>query len=152
MLRVIANKDWGPSHQDIAPPFQNGRSPLWKIAGWYMAALLTHGLIDPGGPDPFVWSGKALVAGWLAVWFVRAVRDGRIPLGWLTQLTTESAVVLPAPAGDRTLTPGKRPGRRSPGWAAAHISGSPGAVGGCSRTPSTRSWSSARHVEARQAR
>ena len=66
----------------MAPPFQTGRSPLWKIAGWYVAALLAHGLIDPGGHDPFVWGVKALMAGWLAVWFVRAVRDGRVPLDW----------------------------------------------------------------------
>ena len=108
MSRAIANKDWGPSHQDMVPPFQQRRSPLWKIAGWYIVALFAHGLIDPGGPDPFVWSLKALVAGWLAVWFVRAVRDGRVPLGWLlTHLTIPAPEVLPALTGDRSLTPGE---------------------------------------------
>jgi len=86
MSRAIANKVWGPSHQDMAPPFQNRRSPLWKIAGWFLVALFAHGIVDPGGPDPFVWSLKALVLGWLMVWFVRAVRDGRIPVSWLSSL------------------------------------------------------------------
>jgi type IV secretion system protein VirD4 len=95
----------------MAPPFQNRRSLLWKIAGWYVVALFAHSLIDPGGPDAFMWSLKALVAGWLAKLFVRAVRDGRIPTGWLlTRLTTLRAPVpevLPPLKADAELTPGE---------------------------------------------
>ena len=108
MSRAIANKDWGPSHQDMAPPFQNRRSPLWKIAGWYLVALFAHGIIDSGGPDALMWSLKALLVGWLTVWFVRAVRDGRIPIGWLlTRLTTPVPEILPLVTGDAQLTPGE---------------------------------------------
>ena len=90
----------------MAPPFQNRRSPLWKIAGWYLVALFAHGVIDKGGPDPFMWSLKALVVGWLTVWFVRAVRDGRIPISWLASLisTTPAEEVV---IRDDMRTPGE---------------------------------------------
>jgi len=55
-----------------------------------------------------MWSLKTLVLGWLTVWFVRAVRDGRIPIGWLlTRLTTPVPEVLPALTRDAQLTPGE---------------------------------------------
>ena len=90
----------------MAPPFQNRRSPLWKIAGWYLVALFAHGVVDTGGPDPFMWSLKALVVGWLTVWFVRAVRDGRIPISWLASLisTTPAEEVV---IRDDMRTPGE---------------------------------------------
>jgi type IV secretory pathway TraG/TraD family ATPase VirD4 len=95
----------------MAPPFQNRRSRLWKIAGWYIVALFAHSLIDPGGPHAFMWSLKALVVGWLAKLFVQAVRDERVPIGWLltrlTTLTTPVPEVLPALKADAQLTPGE---------------------------------------------
>jgi type IV secretion system protein VirD4 len=90
----------------MAPPFQNRRPPLWKIASWYLVALFAHGIVDQGGPDALMWSLKALVLGWLTVWFVRAVRDGRIPISWLSSLisTTPAEEVV---IHDDMRTPGE---------------------------------------------
>jgi type IV secretion system protein VirD4 len=100
-------RDWGPSHQDMAPPFQKRPSWFWNILGWYLLALIAHGAIDKGGPDPLIWSLKALVAGWLTVWFVQAVRDGRIPISWLASLiSTTPAEEVVVDAND-VGTPGE---------------------------------------------
>ncbi len=84
---------------------------MWKLAGWYIVALFAHSLIGPGGPEAFMWSLEALVVGWLSARFTRAVRDGRIPLGWLltrlTTLRTPVPEVLPALKADAQLTPGE---------------------------------------------
>ena len=96
MSSVPAKKDWGPSHQQMAPPFQKRRSWFWRLAGWYVLALIAHGVVDAGGQDALGWSLKALVVGWLAVWLVRAVRDRRIPIASLWEsVSTEAPDALP---------------------------------------------------------
>ena len=92
----------------MTPPFQKRPSRLWKVAGWFTLAMIAHGVVDPSGHDALAWSLEALVLGWLAQLFVRAVRDGQIPIGWLlTRLTTPVPDVLPALTRDAALTPGE---------------------------------------------
>jgi type IV secretory pathway TraG/TraD family ATPase VirD4 len=54
--------------------------------GWFLLAVWAHGVIDPGGPNVFGWSVQMVILGWLARMFVRGVREGRIPIGWLVRL------------------------------------------------------------------
>jgi type IV secretion system protein VirD4 len=97
MSSRFINREWGPSHQEMASPFRTRRSRFWKFVGWYVLALTAHGVVDPGGQDALGWSLKTLVVGWLAVRFVRAVRDGRIPVAWLwKRVSTEAPDALPA--------------------------------------------------------
>jgi type IV secretion system protein VirD4 len=74
MSRMINDKPWGPSHQDLAPPFQKKPSTIWKLFGWavflFIAWALTH---------PMSWGIKALLATVLLTLLVRAIADGRLP-------------------------------------------------------------------------
>jgi type IV secretion system protein VirD4 len=108
MSRAIANRGWGPSHQEMAPPFQKGQPWVWKLVGWFVVALVAHGMVDPGGHHAFVWSLKALALGWLVKLFMGAVRDGRIPIQW-PRIETETAVpeLLPALTEGTSLTRGE---------------------------------------------
>ena len=91
----------------MAPPFEKRRSRVWKVAGWFALAIFAHSIIDPGGQDAFGWSLKALVLGWLAVWLVRAARDGRIPIAWLwKRASTEAPDALPALVDGEPVTTG----------------------------------------------
>jgi type IV secretion system protein VirD4 len=108
MSRAITNKSWGPSHQEMAPPFQKGPSRAWKVVGWFLVAMLAHSVVDPQGGDVLTWSLKALLVGWLTKLLVQAVHDGQIPIGWLlTRVTTEAPEVLPALTGEGSLRPGE---------------------------------------------
>ena len=83
MSRQAINRGWGPSHQEMAPPFEKRGPWVWKLAGWYLLALIAHGIVDPSGHEPLAWSLEALVLGWLVKLFAGAVRDGQIRIGWL---------------------------------------------------------------------
>ena len=81
---------------------------MWKLAGWYLLALIAHGIVDPGGHDPLAWSLEALVLGWLVKLFAVAVRDGQIPIGWLrTGGETQVPELVPALTEGGSLTPGE---------------------------------------------
>jgi type IV secretion system protein VirD4 len=100
MSREIVNRDWGPSHQQMAPPFQKRQPWVWKLVGWFAVALLAHSIIDRNGGDVVGWSFKAVLLGWLVRLFVGAVRDGRIPVPWpRTEETTPAPELLPALTG-----------------------------------------------------
>ena len=84
MSRRLANKAWGPSHQHREPPPHRGRWEwLWSALGWYILALLTYSALRPSGENPFTWSLKAFLVGWLVKVLAGAVHDGRIPIAWL---------------------------------------------------------------------
>ena len=80
------NHPWGPTHQQLDPPWEHSRSPIWKALGWLLAAMWLHNVIDPGGGEVLVWCIKIVAAGWAARKLVRAVRADRIPVRWLTDL------------------------------------------------------------------
>jgi type IV secretion system protein VirD4 len=82
----------------MAPPFEKRPSRLWKLAGWFVLALLAHPIVDPTGHHAFAWSLKALVVGWLAKLLLQAVHDGRIPVG-LLRPKEKAPEVLPALTG-----------------------------------------------------
>src|ERR1700733_6423287 len=98
MSRGIVNRGWGPSHQQMAPPFEKRRSVLWKVLGWFVFALLAHPIVDPAGHHAFAWSLKALAVAWLAKLLLQAIYDGRIPIGRL-RTKEKASEVLPALAG-----------------------------------------------------
>jgi type IV secretion system protein VirD4 len=107
MSRAIADRGWGPSHQEMAPPFEKRQAWVWKLVGWFILALIVHGTVDPGGHNALVWGLKALVVGWLVKLFVGAVRDGRIPIQWpRTEAETRAPEVLPGLTGG-SQTPGE---------------------------------------------
>jgi type IV secretion system protein VirD4 len=87
MSRAIEDRrrgrDWGPSHQQISAPWQRQRSPVWRLVGWFLAAMFLHNAIDKGGGDELAWCLNAMVLGWLAKMLVRAVREERVPVAWL---------------------------------------------------------------------
>ncbi|MGH2833120.1 MAG: type IV secretory system conjugative DNA transfer family protein [Solirubrobacteraceae bacterium] len=94
MSRTFSNESWGPRHQQPPVVPAKHRSIVWKALGWYLVALFAHGVIDPAGPNMFEWSAHAVVMGWLTVLFVRGVRDGRIPIGWLLRLCERLALLF----------------------------------------------------------
>jgi type IV secretion system protein VirD4 len=77
-----ADQTWGPTHQQLDPPWQRGRSPIWKALGWLLAALWLHNVIDPGGGEVLIWCIKVVAIGWAAKKLIRAVREDRIPIQW----------------------------------------------------------------------
>ena len=73
----MSTRPWGPSHQEIEPPFQRGPSLLWKFAGLLALDLFLYLLLGAHG-NFFVWSLEALAVvglGWLAL---IALVDGRL--------------------------------------------------------------------------
>lgn len=91
----------------MAPPFEKRPSRLWKLAGWFVLAMVAHGVIDPKGHDAFVWSLQALLVGWLAKLFLQAVHDGRVPIHWpRTAEATRAPEVLAALTDGMPLTAG----------------------------------------------
>ena len=108
MSRAVANRSWGPSHQQIDPPPRKySWLWLWRLGGFYALALLAYGIVDPGG-NAFAWGLKALVVGWVVKLLIAALADGRIPVAWLWSLIwrpRESAEELAGAEGE-----GKTPG------------------------------------------
>jgi type IV secretory pathway TraG/TraD family ATPase VirD4 len=85
MSRPVSDESWGPRDQQLEPvPAKHG--VLKKAAGWFLLALVLHGIIDPGGPDALDWSVKAAALLWLATLLMRGVRTGQIPIDWLIRL------------------------------------------------------------------
>ena len=90
MSRAISKRSWGPSHQEMEPPFRRGPSLLWKLVGFFALALFVHTIIDPRGDNAIVWCLEAMALGWLAKLLMAALAEGRIPIGWLSQLIAKS--------------------------------------------------------------
>src|SRR5271170_1859782 len=108
MSRAISKRSWGPSHQQMKPPFERGLSLPWKLAGLFALAFFVHGIVDPRGPAPIQWCLKALVLGWLATLLLAAIADGRIPIRWLWSLLKRTeAAGEPATADVQDKTPGE---------------------------------------------
>jgi len=107
MSRAVAKKSWGPTHQEMAPPFEKRPSRVLKIVGWFVLALAVHAIVDPKGHDVFVWGLVALLIGWLGKWFLGAVLDERISIRrpWMGG-ETQAPEVLSAMTGE-TQTPGE---------------------------------------------
>ncbi len=57
MSRAISKRSWGPSHQEMEPPFRRGPSLLWKLVGFFALALFVHTILDPRGQtrSPGAW-------------------------------------------------------------------------------------------------
>jgi type IV secretion system protein VirD4 len=110
MSRAVVNKVWGPSHQEMAPPFEKRRSRLWKVVGWFVLALAAHGIVDPKGHDALAWSLRALLIGWLGRLLLQAVLDGRIPVRYLLRRgeVRRPEVVPRLSGGSATLTGGQQ--------------------------------------------
>jgi len=107
MSRVVVKKSWGPSHQEMAPPFEKRPSRALKVVGWFVLVLAVHAIVDAKGHDVFAWSLQALLIGWLGKWLLQAVLDERIPIRWpWTGAETQAPEVLPALTGE-TQTPGE---------------------------------------------
>ena len=107
MSSTVAKKSWGPSHQEMAPPFEKRQPWVSKVVGWFLLAMIAHGVVDPNGGDVLGWSLKALVVGWLTKLFVGAVRDGRIPIRWpRTEAEAQTPELLRALTGG-SQTPGE---------------------------------------------
>ena len=89
----VDNQQWGPSHQQMTPPWQqrSDHSLIWRVIGWFLAAMFLHTIIDNkgGAGDEITWCLKVMTLGWIAKWVIQGVRDGRIPIGWLTRLGAE---------------------------------------------------------------
>jgi type IV secretory pathway TraG/TraD family ATPase VirD4 len=83
---VDGRQAWGPTDQQMTPPWERKRSGFWRVAGWFLFALFLHGWIDPHGPDAVGWSLQMLIFGWAARSIYRGVQDGRIPVRWLLWL------------------------------------------------------------------
>ena len=84
--RVDGGQAWGPTDQQMTPPWERKRSGFWRVAGWFLFALFLHGWIDPHGPDAVGWSLQMLIFGWAGKSIYRGVQDGRIPVRWLLWL------------------------------------------------------------------
>lgn len=90
MSRAIEDQrqqqDWGPTHQHMRAPWERERSPVWKLLGWFIAAMFLHTLIDNGGGDKPMWCLEVMVIGWVLKHVIQGIRDGRIPIDWLGRL------------------------------------------------------------------
>jgi len=84
--RVDGRQAWGPTDQQMTPPWERKRSGFWRVAGWFLFALFLHGWIDPQGPDAVGWSLQMLIFGWAGRSIYRGIQDGRIPVRWLLWL------------------------------------------------------------------
>lgn len=89
--RYSPPQQWGPTNQQMAPPWQRRHSPAWRLVSWFMGAMFLHGVIDPQGGDELSWCMNAIVVGWIARFAYRGVRDGRIPVNWLLNLGERTA-------------------------------------------------------------
>lgn len=95
MSRAVEDRrEWGPSHQQISAPWQRQRSPLLRLAGWFLAAMLLHNAIDKGGGDELGWCLNVIVLGWLAKMLVRAVREERLPVAWIANAAAVAGLRL----------------------------------------------------------
>lgn len=86
MSSTIRKRGWGPSHQEMEPPRRHSWEWLWKIAGFYLLALVACSAIGPRGPGAFRWSLVALVVGWLAKLLVNAINSRQLPIRRLLEL------------------------------------------------------------------
>ena len=125
MSRAISKRSWGPSHQEMEPPFRRGPSLVWKLVGLFALALFVHTIVDPRGGNAIAWCLEAMALGWLAKLLIMALAEGRIPIGWLSQLIAKSEshreLCWERTEARRRV---KRCGLRSPGSAAAPTSAS----------------------------
>jgi type IV secretory pathway TraG/TraD family ATPase VirD4 len=86
MSRTTYNQPWGPSHQQLQPAPSGARSIIWKIIGSFVLAVFAHGIIDPHGPNIIGWSIKMTILGWIAIIFIKGIRNGTIDLRPLVRL------------------------------------------------------------------
>ncbi len=96
MSRRISNRvddqSWGPSHQQMTPPWQqhsHNYSLIWRVIGWFLAVMFLHTIIDNAGHDEFNWCINVMVYGALGKWVINRVRSGKIPTRWLKRLGAE---------------------------------------------------------------
>ena len=69
-------------------PWERERSPVWKLLGWFLAAMFLHTIIDNRGSlanEP-VWCLKVMAIAWVAKRVIRGVREERIPTAWLVRI------------------------------------------------------------------
>ena len=95
----MSTRRWGPSHQEMEPPFRRGPSLPWKLAGFFALDLFLYLLLDPRG-NFFAWSLEALAVvglGWLAL---VALVDGRLARLW-------SLIAKRAPVVELVIEKGK---------------------------------------------
>jgi type IV secretion system protein VirD4 len=88
----VDNQSWGPTHQQMTPPWQRREpSGWWRFGAWFAGAMFLHELIDNGGSGEITWCLKAMAIGWVAKHVIQGVRDGRIPIAWLRVCREEMA-------------------------------------------------------------
>jgi type IV secretion system protein VirD4 len=87
------DQQWGPSHQQMTPPWQRRHSHdysvIWRVVGWFLAVMFLHTIIDNAGHDEFNWCINVMVYGALGKWVINGVRSGKIPTRWLARLGEE---------------------------------------------------------------
>ncbi|MGA8745805.1 MAG: hypothetical protein WB507_08070, partial [Solirubrobacterales bacterium] len=89
----------------MEPPRRRSWEWLGRLVGYYLLALIAHGVLDPGGGSAITWSFGALLLSWFALKLLGAIAAGRIPMGWLASLLLERE------AGEETIEPvAKTPG------------------------------------------
>lgn len=79
-------EQWGPDHQHMRAPWhpeEKRRHPVWRLIGWFLAAMYLHTLIDNGGRDEIGWCINVLILGWIAKKLIQGVRNGTIPVHWI---------------------------------------------------------------------
>jgi type IV secretion system protein VirD4 len=100
----VDNQQWGPTHQQMTPPWERREpSGWWRFGAWFAGAMFLHELIDNGGSvmnEP-VWCLKVMLIGWVGKHVVQGVRSGKIPTAWLIRarwdLATRFIKVAPRP-------------------------------------------------------
>ena len=65
---------------------------LWRLLGWYVLCLFAYSVVHPGEQNPFGWSLKALVAGWVVKLLVQALQ-ARVSFASLWSLLTRSGKI-----------------------------------------------------------
>jgi type IV secretion system protein VirD4 len=88
----VDNQSWGPTHQQMTPPWQRRESSgWWRFGAWFAGAMFLHELIDNGGKGEITWCLKVMAIGWIAKHVITGVQDGRIPTRWLRVCREEVA-------------------------------------------------------------
>lgn len=85
------NQSWGPTHQHMRAPWERERSPIWKLLGWFLAAMFLHTIIDNEGRDEITWCLKVMVIAWIVKRVIQGVREDRIPIDWLVRIAYATA-------------------------------------------------------------
>jgi type IV secretion system protein VirD4 len=75
----------------MAAPRRHSWEWVWRLAGFYLLALIAASAIGPGGASTFRWSLEALAIGWLAKFLIVAIYSGQVPIDRLSGLVARKA-------------------------------------------------------------